>query len=346
MEVIVPEHGWRWLIGLTSFPSIVALLINYYLPESPRFLCTQGRFEEAFTILQMGARINQNDLPKGELVYAHGDQIAQVDAPTERNPNTEEVTVNQTDTVVGSLGTQPINNPVADKKPAQVQDDQAVLDPTAGKERSTESHVGNSAASGSEQQPILAAVDQEIVDNLVREINFIVDSGQTNRIEIEDQSTLNTPLLRRNTENGTERSYPAILMICSRGWRRTTSLIWLLYFTNTFSYSSLVSLLSPSFVVLSIWRHEVHKNPNFYFDALIVSMAELPGLGLAYWKLDQIGRRYTMAIMSGGGFILSLLQIYEWNTIVAMSLVFCTRMFMSATFVALEIYVEEVYPTT
>ncbi|PWA80633.1 General substrate transporter [Artemisia annua] len=390
MEVVVPEHSWRWLIGGTSLPSIVALLFCYTVPESPRFLCSQGRFEEAIKILQMGAGINQKVLPQGDLLTAQRNKSAQVDVQPERNLDTQEVRENQADTAVdsqiqpindlvadkkpaqGKLVTaqrnksaqvdvqpernrdtqearesqadkvvdsqvQPINDLVVDKKPAEVLVDKVVLDMNAGKEHSTESQVGNSAPSGSGKQSIP-------VDNShkpVSEIHSVVDPVQNNRIEIKDQSTLRAPLLDKNTENGTESSYPAIRMLFSRGWWRTTSLIWLLYFTNTFSYSSLVSLLSPSFVVLSIWRHEVHKNPSFYFDALIVSVAELPGLGLAYCTLDRIGRRYTMAIMSGGGFILSVLQIYGWNTIVATSLVFCTRMFMSATFVALEIYVEE-----
>ncbi|GJR17972.1 organic cation/carnitine transporter 7-like protein [Tanacetum coccineum] len=67
MEVI-PKHSWRSLIGVTSLPSIVALLFCFSVPESPRFLCSQGRFNEAVRVLNMGANMNQRVLPEGELV--------------------------------------------------------------------------------------------------------------------------------------------------------------------------------------------------------------------------------------------------------------------------------------
>nr|XP_043624604.1 organic cation/carnitine transporter 7-like isoform X2 [Erigeron canadensis] len=65
---IMPTYGWRWLLGLSIFPSLVALLFYNFVPESPRYLCTQGRLMEAHRILEYGAALNNTSLPVGLLV--------------------------------------------------------------------------------------------------------------------------------------------------------------------------------------------------------------------------------------------------------------------------------------
>ncbi|KAK9078923.1 hypothetical protein SSX86_002982 [Deinandra increscens subsp. villosa] len=68
---IMPTYGWRWLFGLSAIPSLVALLFYGLVPESPRYLCTQGRLAEARHILENGAALNQKKLPVGQLVSDH-----------------------------------------------------------------------------------------------------------------------------------------------------------------------------------------------------------------------------------------------------------------------------------
>ncbi|XP_071716398.1 organic cation/carnitine transporter 7-like [Rutidosis leptorrhynchoides] len=69
---IMPRYGWRWLLGLSAIPSIVALVFYNLIPESPRYLCTQGKLTEAQNILEAGAVLNEKKLPVGLLV---NDQI-------------------------------------------------------------------------------------------------------------------------------------------------------------------------------------------------------------------------------------------------------------------------------
>ncbi|GJY19380.1 organic cation/carnitine transporter 7 isoform X2 [Tanacetum coccineum] len=45
--VIMPSYGWRRLLGLSAVPYLAALLFYGLVPESPRYLCTQGRLAEA-----------------------------------------------------------------------------------------------------------------------------------------------------------------------------------------------------------------------------------------------------------------------------------------------------------
>lgn len=45
--LIVPTIGWRWLFVVGVLPAVLAYIIRRRVPESPRWLAAQGRFEEA-----------------------------------------------------------------------------------------------------------------------------------------------------------------------------------------------------------------------------------------------------------------------------------------------------------
>ena len=45
--LLVPQIGWRWLFALGVLPAILAFIIRRRVPESPRWLASQGRHEEA-----------------------------------------------------------------------------------------------------------------------------------------------------------------------------------------------------------------------------------------------------------------------------------------------------------
>ncbi|KAJ0083981.1 hypothetical protein Patl1_30961 [Pistacia atlantica] len=64
----MPRHGWRWLLALSSLPSLLLLLFYRMTPESPRYLCLKGRTAEARLILEKIAQINGTPLPSGDLV--------------------------------------------------------------------------------------------------------------------------------------------------------------------------------------------------------------------------------------------------------------------------------------
>ncbi|GKE81310.1 organic cation/carnitine transporter 7-like protein, partial [Tanacetum coccineum] len=65
---IVPKYSWKWLVGATSLPSLVALVFYYRIPESPTFLSSKGELKGAYAILQKTARCNSKELPEGQLV--------------------------------------------------------------------------------------------------------------------------------------------------------------------------------------------------------------------------------------------------------------------------------------
>jgi putative MFS transporter len=41
------ENGWRWMYGVGAILALVAILLRFELPESPRWLVGQARLDEA-----------------------------------------------------------------------------------------------------------------------------------------------------------------------------------------------------------------------------------------------------------------------------------------------------------
>lgn len=50
--------NWRLLNGVTLSPAVLSVLYFWFLPESPRWLVSQGRPDEAICVLQTGFKVN------------------------------------------------------------------------------------------------------------------------------------------------------------------------------------------------------------------------------------------------------------------------------------------------
>jgi putative MFS transporter len=48
---VVPRFGWQWMFIIGALPAIVALAMQRYCPESPRWLASKGRLSEADAIV-------------------------------------------------------------------------------------------------------------------------------------------------------------------------------------------------------------------------------------------------------------------------------------------------------
>nr|TKV91116.1 hypothetical protein SEVIR_9G074150v2 [Setaria viridis] len=62
---IMPILGWRWLLALSSTPCFILLIFSSVIPESPRYLCSRGKINEAMLVLERIARMNNKALPPG-----------------------------------------------------------------------------------------------------------------------------------------------------------------------------------------------------------------------------------------------------------------------------------------
>ncbi|HET7637361.1 MAG TPA: MFS transporter [Ktedonobacteraceae bacterium] len=60
------ENGWRWMYGIGALLALIGILLRFQLPESPRWLITRGRTEEAdkvVTSMEQHALKRLNTLP-------------------------------------------------------------------------------------------------------------------------------------------------------------------------------------------------------------------------------------------------------------------------------------------
>lgn len=76
---LTPTYGWRilWLLGLPT--GVVLLLLNRWIPESPRFLLQQGRDAEARAVMaRYGATVVEEERSELEVEAAVGDRWGQV----------------------------------------------------------------------------------------------------------------------------------------------------------------------------------------------------------------------------------------------------------------------------
>lgn len=67
------DGNWRLFVAICIVPCWLSILIGFYfVPESPRWLCSQGRSEEALEIVRHAAKTNGRD---PEFLYPEGMQL-------------------------------------------------------------------------------------------------------------------------------------------------------------------------------------------------------------------------------------------------------------------------------
>jgi MFS transporter, SP family, arabinose:H+ symporter len=76
----VGENAWRWMVGVMAFPSFFYMIIVFTIPESPRWLLSKSRNEEAKKVLQQinpDAKIEDlmAELQAGEEHHIKGETI-------------------------------------------------------------------------------------------------------------------------------------------------------------------------------------------------------------------------------------------------------------------------------
>ncbi|KAK4311492.1 hypothetical protein Pmani_017041 [Petrolisthes manimaculis] len=62
------KENWRWLQLAYSLPTTLFIVYFIWLPESPRWLITQSRFQEALKILKWTAKVNNKTLPPDNVI--------------------------------------------------------------------------------------------------------------------------------------------------------------------------------------------------------------------------------------------------------------------------------------
>ena len=63
MGAFMGSDQWRLLFAIGVLPALLVLLVRIWVPESPRWLCRQGRYEEARKSLAWALQVDPNSLP-------------------------------------------------------------------------------------------------------------------------------------------------------------------------------------------------------------------------------------------------------------------------------------------
>uniref|UniRef100_A0AAZ3R229 Major facilitator superfamily (MFS) profile domain-containing protein n=1 Tax=Oncorhynchus tshawytscha TaxID=74940 RepID=A0AAZ3R229_ONCTS len=139
-------------------------------------------------------------------------------------------------------------------------------------------------------------------------------------------------------------------------YRRTTLLLWFIWFANAFSYYGLVLLTTELFQVETSLFDSAKTEPKCnleckyltlddYKDLLWTTLAEFPGLFVTLFLIDRIGRKKSMAMC----FLMFSVCILPLNACVgrvALTVfIFIARAFITGGFQVAYVYTPEVYPT-
>ncbi|XP_038992882.1 organic cation/carnitine transporter 7-like isoform X2 [Hibiscus syriacus] len=162
-----------------------------------------------------------------------------------------------------------------------------------------------------------------------------------------------SPLLTSLSEN-TKQSisgFSSFFMLFSSKLIKTTMLLWVLFFGDSFSYYGIILLTSKLSSNQSGCFQSLHSTRNLhgadlYENAFITSMAELPGLFLSAILVDRVGRKQSMAFMFGLAFIFLLPLLTHQPSVLTTCLLFGARMNAMGTFTVASIYSPELYPTS
>ncbi|CAN6310109.1 unnamed protein product [Urochloa humidicola] len=145
-------------------------------------------------------------------------------------------------------------------------------------------------------------------------------------------------------------SLAALRTLLSRNLLRSTLLLWLVFFANSFAYYGIVLLTSQlsdanescaSGVIFGLHQ----KDTNIYKDTFITSLAEIPGLLLSAVLVDWFGRKASMwSMMFACCAFLGPLVFHE-DGLLTTILLFGARACAMGSFTILCLYAPEVYPS-
>ncbi|KAI3388215.1 hypothetical protein SNEBB_006316 [Seison nebaliae] len=138
--------------------------------------------------------------------------------------------------------------------------------------------------------------------------------------------------------------------------RRTTLLLWFLWFANAFAYYGIILMTTELFEMRSTCEAKISEKSEQcylkcltkqdYIDVLWTTLAEFPGLFITVFIVEYIGRKKTMALE------LLLFSIFTFLVNICTSrqlmtfFIFVARAFVSGAFQVAYVYTPEVYPTT
>lgn len=197
---------------------------------------------------------------------------------------------------------------------------------------------------------------------LPESVRYLLASGQDNLAQetlkrIADQNKTSLPEGKLMSIKSDARRGHLVDLLAPEH-RRTTLLLWFIWFANAFSYYGIVLLTTEMFQIGNACKANEAKKQQIapfcylrcltfqdYVDLMYTTFAEFPGLFLTMAIIELIGRRKTMAVeFLGFSFFTFLLNICASRKVLIFFL-FGARCFISGSFQASYVYTPEYYPT-
>ncbi|XVE89235.1 hypothetical protein DITRI_Ditri19aG0134200 [Diplodiscus trichospermus] len=160
-------------------------------------------------------------------------------------------------------------------------------------------------------------------------------------------STERNPNAERNPSAG---GISSLLTLLSPELVRPTTLLWIVFFGNAFSYYGLVLLTTELHngrnSCGSVKLQSENSQDVSYKDVFITTFAEFPGLLLSAATVDKYGRKFSMSVMFFLCCIFLLPLVFHQPRSLTTGLLFGARICITATFTVMYIYAPEIYPTS
>ncbi|CAG9461743.1 unnamed protein product [Pedinophyceae sp. YPF-701] len=363
--VVLPSLNWRWLVGLSSIPLWLLMGLYPLVPESPHFLLSTGDSDRARKVLEGIARWNHTQVPQGRLVTAE-EKKEVVRAAQEAE---EEEAAEYWATPVGLVTTASFRRrpESAEESPHHLRkrgstdahpprgpwvQTQRWHDRDVADARASPGGTGAAAAAGGTQagggggeedalgrgthavqgQPWTTAYDPngDVTVVAAAGVTYAADAGERWGRQ-----------LWQDLKDSMQVLYPP--------YREVTVLLLTVWFASACTYYGVVLLATSLRASEGGCRADGRPNltADDYRDIFVTSVAELPGIVLAFFAVDWLGRIYSLA----GGLaltalaILPLLMISSSHKAAMTGLLFVSRCLVLSTFQVAWIYTPEVFPT-
>ncbi|KAL4319962.1 hypothetical protein GQ457_18G004880 [Hibiscus cannabinus] len=180
----------------------------------------------------------------------------------------------------------------------------------------------------------------------------LVSGRSGDKVEESGPSEDRTPLLPSLNQSTMQSKFDmsSFYTLFSSKLIKTTLLLWILLFGDSFSYYGIILITSKlsdrrSGCFPTIQSSRNHQDDRLYVNAFITSVAELPGLFLSAALVDRVGRKKSMTFLFILAFIFLLPLLTHQSAVVTTCLLFGARMNAMGTFTVASIYAPELYPT-
>ncbi|KAJ5075937.1 synaptic vesicle 2-related protein [Anaeramoeba ignava] len=326
--ILITKFNWRVFLLFSTIPMAFLLVLWKWVPESPRYYYIINNQQKLNDTIKMISRVNKISFPDNfQILNPNSIQNLETSSllsyDSNQNNKDNSIIKEKETEILTSSSDKDINEEISNHQTNSEKESDLKL--TLGKNENEETNDNS--------------LDDDIDDTLNDDNDNLLKENENNpkkSKKLKKISKLNRKIGKPRQKKHQSLWESLKKMFCKK-YRRTTILLWILWFINTFVYYGLV-FITPSFM---------HKDTfgNSYESTFITTFAELPGLFIALLIIEKIGRKITQtAFFISAGISIALLMIGS-NPILHIVFAMISRASMIAAFDTTYAYTPEIYPT-